>query len=359
MKQVIIHLGFHKTATSSIQLTCFKNKDKLEELGFHYPLFNLDNRVIDNHSIPFYSLFTSDPYKYHINIKWGVDASEANKKYEEQLNYILKQKYEKIIISGEDISALSQLELDRMKKKIQSYGYDIRVIIFVRPPHSLLNSQIQQLVKGGDFFIGKTVIKDKPNPKFLNIKNRIEKIEYVFPEADFFSFRDACQHKYGPVGNFFEIIGVSNFSSLEFFSCNESISAQATRLISFINKEQRIFINGKINPFRRFGDMDPFHRIKGDKFQLNENEFEQFKDTINQENEYLLNKFDVSFYDEKPYLTPEIKESHWSDEQLEQLKIAMSKVHENIKIIAYDYFKNIICLDKKKLSYVFFKKTKI
>ena len=120
--------------------------------------------------------------------------------------------------------------------------------------------------------------------------NKIKKIEAVFPEAEFFSFRDACQHKNGPVGNFFEVTGVDDFSSLEFINSNTSTSNQVIRLISFINKEQPFFINNKINPCRRNGDTAKLHRIKGNKFQLNENELKKFKDQINQENKYLLKR---------------------------------------------------------------------
>ena len=365
MKRVIIHAGFHKTATTSIQETCAINKDELAERGFYYPIFNLDHRVITNHSIPFYSLFSSEPEKYHINVRWEVNYQEANKKYEEQLNHILKQKHEKIIISGEDISKLSQLELEIMRKKIQSYGYDIRLIAVVRSPLSSINSSMQEIVKNGYFIENinqntKDINKDtKGINQALNksrIITKIKTIESVFPEAEFFSFKDLCQHKYGPVGHFFEIVGVTDFSNLEFLRVNNSISDQATRLIAFINKEQPLFINGKINPFRRDQDTYHIHKLKGDRFQLQEHELNQLRDGIERANQYLLAKFNLSFCDEKPYFSLNKQGNNWSDEQVEQLKIIISEVDENIKIIAYDYFKNIICLDREKLSYIFFKK---
>ncbi len=359
MKQFIIHMGFHKTATTSIQTTCAINKEKLEELGFYYPLFNLDHRVITNHSIPFYSLFTSEPDKYHINVRWGVDPSEANKKYEEQLEHILKQEYEKILISGEDISKLLQTELEKMRTKIQSYGYDIRVIVVVRPPLSSINSSMQEMVKNGysieniNFNNNK---KESQNKKESSIITKIKTIESVFPQVEFSSFKDLCQHKYGPVGNFFEIIGVADYSGLEFFRANSSMSEQATRLISFINKEQPLFLNEKINPFRKDRDTAPIHKLKGDKFQLDKNELQHFRDGVDYVNQYLLSKFDASFCDQKPYFPLYTREVNWSDEQVKQLKDVISEVDENIKMIAYDYFKNIICLDQEKLADVFFQK---
>ena len=351
MKQIIIHMGFHKTATTSIQTTCALNKDKLAERGFYYPIFNLNHRVITNHSIPFYSLFTSEPDKYHINIRWGIDSNKANIKYDEQLDQILKQKHEKIIISGEDISELSQLELEKMRKKIELYGYGIRIITVVRSPLSAINSIVQERVKNG------YAIEDVDcDTRVIKIITNIKIIESVFPEAEFFSFRDLLQHKDGPVGYFLEIIGIKDFSDLEFFRANNSISDQATRLISFINKEQPLVIKEKINPLRKNQDTAKIHRLKGDKFQLNEKELEIFKGQINQINQYLLNKFNDSFCDPKPYFSLEKKEENWSDEQVEQLNTILSEADENIKLIAYDYFKNIIGFDREKLSYIFFNK---
>ena len=359
MKQFIIHMGFHKTATTSIQTTCAVNKEKLEELGFYYPLFNLDHRVITNHSIPFYSLFTSEPDKYHMNVRWKVDPGAANKQYEEQLNHILNQEYEKVLISGEDISKLCATELEKMRTKIQSYGYDIRVIVVVRPPLSSINSSIQEMVKNGYSLESINLNHNNngsQNKKESIIVTKIKTIESVFPQVEFFSFKNLCHHEYGPVGHFFEIIGVTDYSSLEFFRANDSMSEQATRLISFINKEQPLFISEKINPFRKDGDTVELHKLNGDKFQLNKNEFQKFRDGVDQVNQYLLNKFDASFCDQKPYFPLSEREINWSEQQFEQLKNIISEVDENIKMLAYDYCKNIICLDQEKLSAVFFQK---
>ena len=351
MKQVIIHVGFHKTATTSIQETCTKNKHQLEEQGFYYPIFNLDHRVITNHSIPFYSLFSSEPEKYHINVRWGIDPQEANQKYESQLNQIFQQKPEKIIISGEDISELSQVELERMKSKIQSYGYDIRVIAVVRSPLSAINSMIMETVKNGYTIADLNLSSNTDKSKIIT---KIEIVESVFPEVEFFAFRDFLNHKYGPVGSFLEIIGVPDFSGWEFFRANASISDQATRLISFINQEQPLFLKGKINILRSNQDTTAIHLLPGSKFRLHGHELKPLRAGVKQVNQYLLDKFNLSFCDEDSYLSLNDPENNWSDEQIEQLKIIISQVNNNIKIIAYDYFKNIICLDKEKLAYIFF-----
>lgn len=48
-------MGFHKTATSSFQSTCHKNKDELTKQGYIYPLFECrpyNKDLLSNHSAP-------------------------------------------------------------------------------------------------------------------------------------------------------------------------------------------------------------------------------------------------------------------------------------------------------------------
>lgn len=346
MGQVIIHAGFHKTATTSIQKTCAKNRKQLEKLGFYYPLFYLNETLFDNHSALFYSMFTSNPERYHVNVNWKVDVNEANKKYEQQLNELLQKKLNKIVISGEDISVLTKSELSRMKEKIYSYGYSIRLIILVRSPFSSLNSFIQQQIKSGRSI-------EKANCQ--STKNRIENIISVFPEAEFYSFQKSCKHNYGPIGYFLNLIGVNNYSEIDFFDSNTSISNQSARLISYINERHPLWINEKVNSLVSHNQISLFNKIKGSKFKLTSNEIEKFRHILDKDNEYLSEKFSIDFCDPKPYLTlEENQKNYWSREQLEQLKIAIYKIDHNlvVKEIIRDYFKNIVKLNQQTISYL-------
>ena len=73
MKRFILHVGFHKTATSSIQQTLALNLDQLAEQGYRYPIFEYNGLKITNHSIPFYSTYCKEPQKYNMNIMNGYD----------------------------------------------------------------------------------------------------------------------------------------------------------------------------------------------------------------------------------------------------------------------------------------------
>ena len=113
-KPIYLHLGLHKTATTSFQATCAKNRDELLRQGFHYPLFICGESAIapfDNHSIPLFSLFSSYPERYPVNIRLGINnLEETHQLYREQLQAALSSEHD-LILSAEDISSLEIFEI--------------------------------------------------------------------------------------------------------------------------------------------------------------------------------------------------------------------------------------------------------
>ena len=78
MKTCFLHLGLHKTASSSFQQTCESNRELLAQQGLDYPLFSCihskPNRLkINNHSVPLRSIYDSNPQDYHINKRWRIE----------------------------------------------------------------------------------------------------------------------------------------------------------------------------------------------------------------------------------------------------------------------------------------------
>ena len=93
-KVCYLHLGLHKTASTSIQATFAKNAHLLQERGITYPVFSLpeaNQPNIFNHSIPVFSLYCDRTEKYHVNQRWGVqnNIEKVNSAYEEQLTSFL------------------------------------------------------------------------------------------------------------------------------------------------------------------------------------------------------------------------------------------------------------------------------
>ena len=74
IKEIILHVGLHKTATASIQRTLYLNDELLKKKDYLYP-----KCWPYNHSIPIYSAFCDHPENYHINIKKKYSKEDIKK----------------------------------------------------------------------------------------------------------------------------------------------------------------------------------------------------------------------------------------------------------------------------------------
>ena len=64
MTEIIIHVGLHKTASSSIQASLYENRELLDDLyQVYYPTFGTFSYI--NHSVPIYALFSENPSNHH------------------------------------------------------------------------------------------------------------------------------------------------------------------------------------------------------------------------------------------------------------------------------------------------------
>ncbi|MFY1714018.1 hypothetical protein J3366_21330 [Tritonibacter mobilis] len=144
MKEVILHIGFHKTGSTSIQ-SALKGYDKS---GVKYASFHEEN-----HSIPIYTIFSENRYNYHIWQREGLSKSDIDFKKNEYLEILHNElgngTASKLIISGEDMSVLQPSEVDYLASTIKSYGVNVKVICYVRHPLSWVASNTQERVKAG------------------------------------------------------------------------------------------------------------------------------------------------------------------------------------------------------------------
>ncbi|MBN2048086.1 MAG: hypothetical protein JW750_09605 [Anaerolineaceae bacterium] len=144
MKRTIyLHIGTHKTATTTIQAGCVENRAALREAGWHYPEtgmylygqhniaweFARDRKQAWNH-VTEWVAFRPD---------WGGIA---------QLQEEVRQTgAPNVIVSSEDFDGL---EPDRIMGLRQAFGDDqVEIIIYLREQYSLFQSAWAQFVKAG------------------------------------------------------------------------------------------------------------------------------------------------------------------------------------------------------------------
>lgn len=325
MKKLIIHVGLHKTATSSIQSTLAHNRQLLEAQGITYPIFNLQDKLIDNHSIPFYSLFCEEPEKYHINIRFNVDIQEQHKAYRAKIDEMLRNK-RCVFISGEDISLLSLDALLTLTKLFQENGFEIEAHCVVRPPYSLLCSLIQQNIKGG------LPSLDSLHP--VIISETIGKLRKAFKNIKFHSFTALCAEKSAPVLTFLGKLDIDT-TNFEVINTNEGLGNLTTRLLNHVNKKVPSIQNGLLNPKREnIHHFDSTYNCDSEKFFLTNSELTRVKETLDNENMIIAQELGVEFTDRN---YPVASEDLPSPSFIEQIIDRFKDSPQAMKRAVYDY----------------------
>lgn len=140
-----LHIGMAKTGTSSIQKTLAENRDSTE--------FSYLSVGPANHSRVIYSIFSKTPasnFPYFKKIGWG-DKKIA--RYGSRMRLLVESdlaanSHKKFIISGETIITFNEEQLVRLRDFLGIYFKTIKVVAYIRPPKSYMESIFQQRLKG-------------------------------------------------------------------------------------------------------------------------------------------------------------------------------------------------------------------
>ena len=300
-KTIYLHLGFAKTATTSIQNALVENQEILKRSGLYYPQFTVanktSNKFLHNHNYPMTSLFAEHSHWFFMNLFWTksdpILSASIKNKFGLQMQEILKSDKD-LIFSAEVVSSFSVKELQRIKSRLSEYG-EIKTLVFVKRPLSYLTSLTNQRIKAkGD--IGDLV--------FFSQSDKIENIRKVFgASTSFMSFEESCAQGIGPVEYFFRWLGlIDSFINTE-PKLNVSLSNKATRLIKFINSEEPFWMgrtlaesynsgnliieNDYQNPNRIQGDVSCLKVLSGKKFSFTASELHKFKHQLSVENQLI------------------------------------------------------------------------
>src|SRR5208283_2768078 len=114
--RVLLHIGLHKTGTSSIQHVCAKNNVKLRKAGFFWP----DDDVIPNIG----TQHSAIPWKFRID----HDTIAVREFFDNAI--LLAEKYHchTILISGEEFSRLNDNEMSIFRAVLPSVEYEVFIV---------------------------------------------------------------------------------------------------------------------------------------------------------------------------------------------------------------------------------------
>lgn len=225
MREIILHVGMHKTGSSAIQQAMYGYDDGATRYA-HFPE--------PNHSHAMYSLFTEKPELYHIWRGQGLSQREVSEKlqaYGQLLEAELSSKnWSRLIISGEDMSVLTDTGKEKLLKYFLARGFAVRVIGFVRHPLQYAASFFQQHLKGGASRV--ELVYPKYRKRFRHFFEMLseEAVTLVDYDSEATSRRDV-------LGAFFDQLDLAPAQPLAIERVNESLSLPAIKLLLCLNRQ--------------------------------------------------------------------------------------------------------------------------
>ena len=360
--EIVIHAGLHKTGTTSIQasLNSPKNEKILSSQDWLYP-----KEWPENHSIPVYSVFCSQPELYHINARQNLSGEQIRDINEAYVNYLKKEVSlkcpKKLIISGEDISKLGQDELLRFKRFLHStFNPDvIKVIVYVRHPVLLATSRLQQKIKNGRHTLTSGLLEVDLSKRGHSIRQPITNLVSVFGQemTEVYSFEEAVKESHGLVGHFLTVLSFNRneIDRFQIMKRNESLSLLAAEIISFVNERIPFFVRNRSHgskmckvanhALRQNEDTRPIENIQGDKFEISWDKVEELKEKYNDEITWIRDHYAIDYSSMLRDRRPET-ECSISNGQLLRIKEVYGELRPPIQRVLLEYLK--YCARKKR-----------
>lgn len=136
MRHLFLHVGMHKTGTSSIQRTLHSNKILLAKHGIGY------NDSLINHSALLRLAFQDERTP-------GASPDKRAMFRHSLIQFFKTCEQPTLVISGEGASHLSWGAAQDMLAFLRKMVDRITIVIYVRPPRSMVSSIIQQRIRVG------------------------------------------------------------------------------------------------------------------------------------------------------------------------------------------------------------------
>lgn len=217
----IVHFGMHKTGSTSIQASLYRN---LDDSDFHY--IDLDEA---NASVGIITAFKDNPEEFYVHKANRTPLERVNQIREVariKLKSELKKAKNKVaILSGEEISSLSEDEFRLLAEFLSSAGREVNAVGYIRSPKSFIESVFQQKLTARE--LNFNIKSHYPNyrklfEKFITVLGK-EKIQFwPFNPKSFFS---GCV-----VQDFCKRTGI-HFQPHDVIYDNTGLSLHATKLL--------------------------------------------------------------------------------------------------------------------------------
>jgi hypothetical protein len=235
-KKVILHVGLHKTGSTSIQLNCKLYAEQLLNAGIYYPKFSSDNW--ENHSVPLSLICQDKPWYKNHSLNSLYDSNEtAMLAALAMRNFLMSElignNSKKILFSAEDISGFTLEELENLKSILSDFDeLEFEIIMYVRHPINSILSNAQELVRAGVHSLSH--IFEQGN--IQNAEQKIKNLQSIFgPECiQVYNFDEVVADFNDVTAHFFKLLECSHIETEQVIA-NSASSLEKILVLSAIN----------------------------------------------------------------------------------------------------------------------------
>lgn len=352
--KIILHVGLHKTGTTSLQNYFGHNRKTLSSLGVLYPALSVNSYTPDNHSWPIRNLTMLSPEQYHLNIMHNVlgqDLIVAIESLNKQFLALGDKKESTLLLSGEGISTLKVKELTKLKEKLLSISKKevcIEIHYFTRNATSYISSIVQQRLKGGtkEDIILTSLAKISPFKSFLN-RNLFKR---VFTDAFMKEHRyeQACAHAGGLEAYFTDNILNVSHTALPYIPERENsgLSHIAFQLIRYYLNHSTEYVRVPLEGSGYYQNIKLLSQIKGDKFMMTNEQ----KDKLIARIEKKEHEVDwTAFFEGNPLPS---ESDCWIDFDVTEVKQQLCNINSECRQLLLAYFNDLVVTQgpNKKVS---------
>lgn len=252
-KRLYLHIGTEKTGSTSIQVACAMNRERLRKAGFLYPRVPGERTHI---RLTLYAIDDGRSADLRPRAGLGLDRDYERFKHEFQhslLQEISQSSCGAVVLSNEHLSSrLHRVEeINRLAEIVREIADSIEIIAYLRPQHELVASSYSTSVKSGSTAELELPIDDE-NPYF-NYELLLEPWASVFGEGNIrVRIYDRLEMPTGDVvKDFLSTIGFEIPADFEYPSDrNPALDEKTIQFLLRFNRHVPPSVDGRVNPDR-------------------------------------------------------------------------------------------------------------
>lgn len=294
-RRIVLHPGFPKTGTSTIQHTLHANREfLLAEQKTLYPFMTV------NSNGPLGTIFRKEPHKQMGNRMAGLTNEEVEKRRIDYLDFlnseVCSHEWDTLLLSAEVIINLSEAEIAKLREWGEEHSSKWTILLCVRHPVDWTRSVIQQMVRQGD-----SLADTYERPPLPMYRKRISPLISVFGRENVrvFDFDTAVRSKGSVVGEFARQAQLPwEYLASRTTRTNESLSLEAVRILDSLNRQRPMFVDdvrasGRAGPEQEFAYL---RRMGGREFDVPAPVKEDIRLQSREDVVWLNETFDLDLY---------------------------------------------------------------